>query len=271
MADTQFEHWQMWHRECALARCSQRAMSDLESFAGKRMLTFLRRYVTRTNLGSTTLPHLSDPEAWHLFESYMAVTTTRSGKRYKDWLFARTRRDPVSAGDIVEAGASLIMRTVTRDFLRREFSPRATVSMQTVVATGSTGTDLTLEDLLPSPTSPAPTGDGDYEPLAERHATERMAAMNHRDRVALLARSLGLPLSHGAVVAVAGCGKSVLSQAYRLLVTGIGEDVQRAYPDEGEGAMRLALLIIQRLKDHVLLWGKSETRCSALFKAARAQ
>lgn len=271
MAETQFEHWRMWHRECALARCSQRAVSDLESFAGKRMLTFLRRYITRTNLGRYALPKLSDAEAWHLFESHMAVTATRSGKRYKDWLFARTRRAPSKAGAIVEAGASLIIRTVTRDFLQREFSPRAVVSMQTVVATGSAGADLTLQDLLPSPTSRVSTLDSNYEPLAERHATERLAALDHRDRVALLARSLGLPLNHGAVVTVAGCGKSVLSQGYRLLVTSIGEDVQRAYPDEGEGAMRLALLIIQRLKDHVLLWGKSETQCAALFKAARAQ
>ena len=261
----------MWHQECALGRCSPVVASALQSFARKRMLTFLRRYATRTNLGRTALPTLSDGDAWHLFESHMSVTSTRSGKRYKDWLFSRTQRSSDPAATVVESGVSLIIRTVARNWLKREFSPRGGVSMQTVVR-GASGSAMTLEDLLPAPT--ANTGEAvsdEYERLAHRHATARFASVDHRERVALLARALDIPLSHAVVVKVAGCGKTVLSQCYRTLVEGIGEEVQRTYPDEGDGTMQLAMQILRDLKERIFLWGKSETVCAELFMVVRAR
>lgn len=271
MAETQLEHWLMWYEKCALGRCSGPVAFALQSFACNRMRTFLRRYATRTNLGRTAFPLLSDAEAWHLFESHMVATSTRSGKRYKDWLFARTQESSDPPVAVVESGVSLIIRTVTRNWLSREFSPRGVISMQTVVS-GTSGSGLTLEDLLPAPAAAPPeTACAEYEQLAHRHATARFASAGYRERVVLLARALDIPLSHDVVAKAAGCGKTVLSQCYRSLVEGIGEEVQRAYPDEGDGAMQIAMLILQNLKERIFLWGKAETVCAELFIVARAR
>lgn len=146
------------------------------------------------------------------------------------------------------------------------------MSLQTPVSGSHSdpGKGLTLQDLLSTPAEQQrETIAHEHERLARKEAAGRFPETTRRERLVILARALGLPLSHKAVTAAAGCGKSLLSETYRCLVKAVGEDVRRHYPDEGEDGVRLAMRILHHLRERTFLWARSEMACAALFKVAR--
>jgi len=261
--------WTEWKQACAVALCGEESQRELHAFAHSRFRVFLRRYASRTNARPLSPPAtgIDPPDAWHLFETHLVVKSTRRGKRYKDWLFARTEHSSDPPLDVVQGGASLIMRDVVREHLRREYSPSSMVSLQQPI-TDTQGTPLTVEDLLPG--SPGPDDDilqRECEQLAERHAREECESMPPREKVAVLAKTLGLPLTHPAVMELAGCRKSVLSTTYRGVLERLALRLQRVYHEEdGETVLMLTLLTTNEIKREILSWGASEPSCAQLFR-----
>lgn len=272
MAETRTEHWLEWRRRCALPRCSPPAQDALRDFAHHRFALYLSRYARETCLTSAAPPALPPQDAWHLFESHLALKSTREGKRYKEWLVARTAgQDAQEDARTLESGSTLIIRAAAREFLHREFSPRGVLSMQQNLAEGSGGS-VTLEDLLAGGDDPAAeAARREYERLADQHAAEEFPDLERRERVAVAAKALGLSLAHPTVERLAGCRRSVLNTSYQAWVERLAARLRLRYVDDDqESVLHLVMQTIQNVKNLALRWAKSENACARLFMEIEA-
>ena len=262
-----FEHWASWHERCALGLCAPEVQAALRRFAHIRYYRFADVYAQST-AGLTAAATTPEPAAaWHWFETYLQLHNTRAGKSYKQWLFARTEAESGPTLDSVQGGATLLMRDVVRERLRQEVSARWVVSLE-----GPAGADRgdgapSLEELLPGPLDTrADVELRDLETLAAADAAAAGAALSRRERVALLARELGLPLSHPVVTTAAGCGKSMLATAYHAALERVAECTQARHPREDRATLAdLTIRTFERVKERVVEWGKSETACARFF------
>lgn len=261
--------WCEWKRVCALGGCGAAAQTHLHGFAHHRFHLLARRVsgqLVAADRVPASVADLPAATAWHLFESHLEITHTRAGKRYKDWLFARLREGESRPLGVIEAGATVIMRDVVREYLRQTCST-GRFSLQAPLADGE-GVPLTLEDLLPGGEDPvADVARAEYPALAARLAQEEFATLPHRLRVAVFARGLGLGFQRADVEKAAGCRKSMLSAGYASFRQVLRERVARQFADEGPaGIADLLLRVLQGVQDRACLWAKSETTCSELFR-----
>lgn len=260
--------WNEWRELCALGRCAESSRHYLQHFAHRRFRTLVDRYAHRTGveearaLTSTIGPR----ESWHLLETRFLVNSSIHGKRYKDWLFARLEPSPSSALDVIQGGATLILRDAVREYLRLEFPPPRTQSLSRPLQDGA-GDPVTLEDLLPDEYDVADqAAHREYVELAEKHAATFFDATDERDRIALLARGLGISFAAPQIEKMAGRRKSVMSQAYRSCVARLASEIQRSYPGEDSASLlMLSRLTLETVTDRVLRWAKSEKRFAPFF------
>ena len=252
------EAWTEWKRRCAADLCSASAQSALRDFALSRFRICFRRHAGRGPAAEDSA--VSPKDAWHLFETHLVTGNTRQGKRYKDWLFARVPdgADEGATLDTVQGGATLIMRDVVRKHILREHTPRMVLSLQQPV--GGAGSDLTLEDLLPGTLDTADdVARREYARLADRHADTFFEEMTHRERIALLARQVGLSLAHPVVVKAAQCGKSMVNAALKSFVTRATSSLQTSYANEDTECLHLlCLMTLDSVTERILSWGFSE-------------
>jgi hypothetical protein len=196
------------------------------------------------------------------------VKTTREGKRYKDWLFARVDTAADSPIDVIQGGASLIMRDVVRDYIRTEHPPSNTDSLDEPLLKGES---ITLLDLLPA--QPDPASDvclREYECLAAGHADELLPAISGRERAAIAAKSLGIPLNHPEVEKAANCRKTALNKAYNFFVVRTASHVRDRYPGEDpECVLTLALFTVRHIAQAILSKINAESPLHPLFKVCR--
>lgn len=261
-------YWIEWKRRCALGKCAEEAGVSLRGFAFHRFHYYARR--VGLGVGAVPLPGLAleidAVRAWHLFETYLLVKATREGKRYKDWLFARLDGNDGASAEIVESGATLIMRDVVREHLRREAPSVHNVSLHMPLAAGE-GATVTLEDLLPGGGDPVgEVARAEYPGMAEAIVGRLFGELAWRTRVAILAKILGRTLADPVVVMAAECGKSVLSADYAAFRQAIKARICSEFVDEGPaGVAELLLAVVQRLQARIFLWAKSEKACASLF------
>ncbi|MBU0677158.1 MAG: hypothetical protein KJ626_03500 [Verrucomicrobia bacterium] len=262
--------WKAWKELCALNLCAADFQGMLGEFARVRAQRYIQAYAHRTNASAQAIS-LNGRDAWHLFETYHAVRDTREGKRYKEWIFASIERAADGEADALEGRAALLMRDVIREFLRREFSPPQAISMRSTVP-GADGSSQSVEDLLPGTANPEEeVALREYEQLARRHAEEFVFTLKPREKIAILAKELGLPLSHPTVQTLAGRRKSALSDTYRQTFTRLAKSLSSSYPQEDRSAVRH---IILRTFSHVGVlvsqWGHKDDSCFELIDLAGA-
>jgi hypothetical protein len=261
------EHWTEWRALCALDSCSEGTRAALHAFAAARFAGFLRRYVARTSAADVGTISLPPAQSWHLLETRFLTAQTRLGKRYKDWLFARAApaRETAALG-AVEGGATLIMRDTVREFLRREYSPRHTLSLNAPCSRESGA--LTLQDLLPAQADLGQEVElREFRRIADDYARRFFEALTRRERIVLLARSLELPLSLPAVVRAAGCGKSALNTTAHGLVRRMQERLVSDFGGEDATSLRvLAALTWDGLGEAAKNWARlPENGCARFF------
>jgi len=208
--------WEAWRRACALDLTPEAARRELISFLARRFFSGVRKAAADMPLNRVP----EDAVCAALFESWCALNGRRDGKAYKAWLFARGDQSP----DAVESGVSLLMRKVVREWLMMERPPAAERSLQEGL--GRSG--MTLEDLLPDPAD-------DFLLLDEagwraRRLGEIRRALKRPQRVALAARTRGLPFTHPAVIAAAGVRHAMLARHYRNLVLKLGDAIRQDFP-----------------------------------------
>ena len=193
-ATTSEAAWRTWQDRCAAALCPPAVAAELRDFGRRRFLGYLNRY-TRSSGGVADGRRLADiPDAWHLLESHAQLGKTRSGKRYKDWLFARAEGAGEEAPAFLESGASLLIRDATRRYLRHEHAASFMVSLQQPERRdGEAG--HTLEDLLPDRVDVADeVAWREREELARREVANLLPGLSRRQCLVLWARRRGMSL-----------------------------------------------------------------------------
>lgn len=244
-------HWIEWKRTCALDRCSAEARAALCDFAGARFGRNLRRYMHMTNHRDPKSIGISSRDAWHLMETHFTARNNRAGKRYKDWLFARTaghRSDTLKA---IESGAALLMRDVTREYLRKEVSRAGIVSLDE-----SRDETPSIDELLPREVDPASeVALREYERLATIHAAELFEQAERRQKAALYAGELGISLSDADITRLAGCGTTALRKANARFMKTTAGFLKRTYSgDDADSLVRLALMTINTARKLAVEW-----------------
>ena len=259
--------WAVWRRKCALDLCPADTQSALRAFAEARFHRYVCAYARDTNASNPRALTPDPREAWHWFETHLRLRNTREGKSYKEWLLARTEADGRLTLDSIQAGATLLMRDVVREYLRREFSPRTMVPLDAPAETSPDGLSTCLQELLPGPLStPDDVATRELKSMAASEAGHVFDALSRRERVALLAREIGVSLAHPAVTELAACGKSVLSTAYHSALQTVAGHVRARHPqDDRETMAALSVRIFEEVKVRVLSWGRSENACARLF------
>lgn len=263
---TRTEHWQRWARKCALGLCPDDTRHALQSFIASRFQHYRDTYALHMTSGRTAAMPVAPHEAWHGFETWLRLRNTRQGKVYKLWLLAHAGLPETPDLSRLESAASLMVRDVVRDNLRREFSPPFMVSMDAPLERRTDDAGPSLADLIPAaPTEAAEHADLQHLAAAETQSVLRGLARRHR--LALLARELGLPLSHPAVLRVAGCGKSHLAAAHGVALRSMAAHIQVRYPGEPPSTRaEMAILLLEHVRAAVVAWGRLETGCADFFR-----
>ena len=268
MTSPSLSDWQEWGQRCACERCEPETQQALMAFAAARFHRYLRRYASMTSLREVAAAAPSAREAWQRFESYLALSAEDGVKARKAWLFERVSREGTRLLDAIQGGATLIMRDVVRDYLRRECPRPATLSLDAPVTGG--GQDVTLAELLPDALNVHETPEWrEAHPLAETISRHCFPVCSVRERIALLARHCGLSLAHPEVTRLAGCGKSVLYDSYRGVLLRLAEAAKREICDEDpELLLAVTLMAVDRLQRLAHTWARSEKCCAPFFCSA---
>lgn len=267
-----FKYWCEWKQFCALDLCSEPARQALTHFGSTRFSNCLRKYLSLTNL---THPDGAMPGAgdcWHLFESFLQIKSNKGGKRYKDWLFHRAKIGRGSQESLLASGASLLMRDVVRDYLRKEFPNKRNRSLQ--VPTIGTGTDtVTLEDLIPGAADPADeAGLAELEEIAKGQARDCFDGLDRRFKIAMAARGKCLSLSDPVVERAAGCTKSTIYLSLRAGVEGLVRGLQREFNGEDPETVRLLMvLVLDGVKKLAVRWFESENEPAEPFNIVKGR
>ncbi len=252
----ELEHWKSWRARCALARCTGETARDLQGFAHNRFCRYLRQYAPQLAQSPPAT------EAWHQFESYLALGQQRAAKAGKEWLFARGTAEL----DAVQGGATLIMRDVVRDYLRHEHAPTWMSALHAPVT--FQGDPFTLCELLPDCSADplAPLEMQEHTHLAASMARQAFEALNVRERIALIASHAGLSLAHPTVTDAAKCRKSTLFNCLHSALRSLSLCIRNAYPNETpESGLAIALALCDELYQHILDWISLEKPYARLF------
>jgi hypothetical protein len=232
-----FAPWQEWGERCDSTLCSENTRAELHKFARINWSAHLDG-----EAGGGDVPEAGEvtgKEPWERFESYCAVKKTSEGKSTKSWLFMRLSLPSGKPADKIRSGASGIIRSVVREFLRREGRfrlpglGRPQPSLDDDLPRGTEGDSLSLHDLLPDIRDPNKQAEfRELEELAVTEAGEIMSELTERQRIAITAKVLGLALSNPEVERIAGCKKSVLSAELDKARRAIKRKIHDDYPDE---------------------------------------
>jgi len=221
----ELEHWQMWREHCALARCTETAQRDLKGFAVNRYARFLEKCGR-----PTAAPNAHD--AWHGFESHLALGHQRTAKAWKEWMFARGGKHPTL--DCIQGGATLILRDVVRNHLRREHAPNWMLSLHAPIGRANDSEhSVTLADLLPDTSDPLDAMEQREITVCARKLTAAVSAdLTRGEVVALITHQAGKTLSHPTALQVADCSKSSLHNALHQGLYKLAASIKAALPNE---------------------------------------
>ena len=225
MTETTPAQWGEWRQRCAIAKCGKATAFALSSFVSNRFRHYAAHVVGETSVPTET----PDPAAcFSLVEQWMSVSRPVSGRRYKEWLFARAKGQCGEArqGTIV-SGASLVVRTVVRKWLFTSRS-REVLSLDAPVP-GLDG--VSFVDLVPDEKASA-LDDPLLRDMAASVADTVFGKMNRRTKLVMLARLARLPLYHPRLLALFGMSKSKAANTWKEVLEDIAEVVRRRWPEE---------------------------------------
>lgn len=297
--------WLSWKRNCALDLCEEEEKAQLAAFVGPILINrwaSQSRGISIENLGSAARPpHLA---AFHYFETYMHSSSGATGKKWKDWLFAKSEQRPEEQPQH-EAIKALVIRLLGnavltsmmkdevswRPKLRKAADGEAKTAELVFVSMHepqeADGKTWSVEDLLPTATYAQPDNEAALKELeAEGYAFAKSYFENvdFVTRVAFLAATLGIGLAEEVVEEVAGKKKSVL---YARLELPKDKQIEQVPPPGRRFSalwleLRTALgsrwtkedkLTLDLLADFALValseinfsWAGTEKRCEPLF------
>ncbi|MDP6491513.1 MAG: hypothetical protein QGH42_05570 [Kiritimatiellia bacterium] len=268
MMDRRMQPWNEWKERCAVLRCSPETRLALHTFGGQRYRTLAQRCLSTINVSDVVLVALPDADAWHLLELHMTLPEAINGKAYKEWLFARVEGASDAPFDIVQGGATLLMRSVVREHLRREYLSAAHISTHQGPP-GTHPTEDATEEWLPGTLDTAEAVETEeLALLAAKHAATLFEDLPRRQRIALAARHLHIPLSNARLLAVAGCLRSALHGAFREFAEHVLDYVRDHFPRDDRDTQRdLALALFERISHLCASWAETDYHCRTALSA----
>jgi hypothetical protein len=263
----ELDAWTEWKRLCALGLCEVETQTALRAFACAAFRRYLGVYATAARTTAVDALAPSREDAWHRFETHLRIRNNRQGKSYKEWLFSRAVEEGSSSLDCIRGGATLLMRDVVRAYLREETAPAGTRTLDAPIETADGGGGLTLRDLLPDRADTRHTvTQNEVCALAADATAPLLAVIGRRERIALLARELGLSLAHPLVTTAAKCRKSMVFAAYRQALEDLAEGVRQRYPHFETSTMaEVCIQVFDNVRQAVVAWGQTEDECRTLF------
>ncbi|NQU40397.1 MAG: hypothetical protein HQ523_10630 [Lentisphaerae bacterium] len=247
--------WDEWKERCAVALCSPEARTTLQTFGGMRFRTLAQRCLPLINVTELSAVTLSDGDAWHLLERHMTLPDAINGKAYKQWLFARLEGSADPPFDIIQGGATLLMRWVVREHLRSEYLPSNHLSLDHPPASSPAATPP-LSELLPGTVDArCVVEQRELERLAAEEAAKQFTDLPRRARLALVARHLDIPLTDPRLLAHAECRRSAMHEAYRRAATQTIDRLRADHPNDDPATVTdLALLTFEVLTHLCFAW-----------------
>lgn len=253
------DQWCEWHTQCAAARCVEATREALRLFGWMRFKHYALIYGDPA-ITAGALPNAAD--CWHLIETRLATGRTRQDKRYKDWLFDRAGGTTATL-DAVQGGASLLLRDVVRDFLRREGPKAHHLSLD--APSGKGPNTPSLAELLPD-TPDTAIEDRDLGQLSRSLTQTFFDRLSRRDRLIVLAKHLGVPLYHPLIEAMTGVRKSRVATLWQDVFRHLAAWVNENQSAELHSArLTICLLAAAELGLMVYSWGKLEKTAAELF------
>lgn len=270
---TMIDHWRRWTSACALGLCPPDTRAALERFVAVRFRHHIDAYAHRTAVDRPDALMPSPVNAWQAFETWLRLRNTRQGKTYKQWLLAHATPTATLDQQRIESAATLLVRDAVREYLRREVAPAFMLSLDHATPCPGMPGEVSLHDLIPDP---HPARDAtelrDLDRLTAREAPHALAALPTRERMALLARGLGIPLSHPGIIQAAGCSKTTLSRAYGEALQTVASHTRTVFPNEDRSTQAdLAVRLFAALQPPLMRWGKGDPICVRLFEVAEAE
>ena len=275
---TRFEHWQEWKEKCAAGLCEPETREALGRFAEARWNCYLNReWRCTTGANSPEKGELSSQDVWHLFETECLTGRRGDGKFYKNWIFDRVGTLTGHPVVVIQKGASLRMRDVVREFLRKEGRMRLPSNKQLQDSLNDQvkeSDNLTIGDLLAGTMNTTEdVGYREYIRLADEEANEIYRQLSERERIVLAATGLELPLSNPKIEEIAGRKKSVLSATREKIDLMVTSHIDSKY--EGEDLLGKGILQKATIQCLQTLCGESknssETWQAELFKLVKTQ
>jgi len=261
------EAWHEWKQVCAADLCSSDTSAQLQRFGAAKFRAYLKKYASSIGRVEQSMPMAASADAWHLFETFSRIANNRQGKRYKDWLFSRIGQGGENPLDVLEGGATLMMRDVVREYLRREHSPSFICSLNSPVVRSRHG-DVTLEDLLPDKLDPQQTmAELEWRQLARDRAADYSPRLSSHERIVLWARAHGLPLNDARLQMWTRRSARVLFQSYRDAVVRLGKWIKQQLPGESPSTLLfVSRLILDELAEIIASNIRQEKRAAYFFK-----
>lgn len=266
---TRIESWKEWKRECAIQLCSEATKDDLSSFAAPVIGGLYHKFDR-----DLQVPVSSD--RWHLFETYMHATSSKTGKRWKDWLFEKADGSNDDPAIVLEKEANCCMGSVILKICQKEGRAKDIKAGRTVVSTDepvSGGADSpTIGSTLAAPKWMDPASQAEWKELQEIAifvAEFHIAGMERPQKVALIANTLGISLDDPTVKATAQRGKDALYRYVNQIPDDIRATIESKYESEdSETIDALFALTVNALRECILIWGKSERSIEPFFRLA---
>lgn len=253
---------------CALALCGEDTRRFLPGFVWVKFARFVEVYGQAVNSKSVQDLIPSANEAWHRFETYCQLRKRVDGKAYKKWLFARIEGKDYSTQKTIEAGITLLMRDVVRDYLRQEASDYPAISLDKGRSANPDG-DMPLnpEELLPGePDMTIRTVEAlELDEIARKESATLFAQLDRKKRIALLSHEAGLSMAHPKTLKAARCGHSVMNTAFHEALAGIAKHARKCLPEDDRTVQAsLACRMFAQVCQAIVHWGKTEKRCTHL-------
>lgn len=264
--------WTDWKERCAAHLCPPESRAALHTFGGQRFRTLAQRDLTTINVSDIKLVSLSDQEAWHLLELHMTLPDAINGKAYKEWLFARVAGSQDAPFDVVQGGATLLMRTAVREHLRREHLPANHVSANQPPSTRDTE-ESSCEEWLPGPLDTRDTVEyRELQTLAEEHADRLFESLSRRLKMILAAHACHVPHAAPRLLGWADCKRSAMHTAYRTFAETLFDDLHERYRGEDRATVRdLAVEVFNALTQRGRTWAENDDALWAVLHGTEAR
>ena len=253
------DDWLLWKEKCALALCPKNTQAELRRFVQARFSRYIASYAAAYRGLETEALFPTPEQSWHWMETYFQLHRSRQGKSYKDWLFARASIGAAPAAESIESGISLLLRDVVRERLRSEYPSAQTLSLST--RTSAPGrSSLSVDELLPcSADTLDEVETADISGQAARLTQTVFNDLSLRQRIAILGREMGLPLSRPALLKAASCAKSALSAAHEKALLAVARHAADAWPSEPQDMRaRLAIALFDSVRQRIFIWASVE-------------